>query len=151
MDLPKAYDCDYRVASFPGFHESSQSVEVRQAFFYKLRLSIRPRTRPRRLPLILLRDAWPLNGKSAGRGGRRAFLLITQAPLPLGSSCSHSIPVAHREGRGRLRAWLLENSAIRRHVEVRSVQTAETEEVSLLLRPATGPCVAWCDFLKFTT
>ena len=46
MDLPEAYDCDYRVASFPGFHENSQSVEVRQAFFYKLRLSIRPRTRP---------------------------------------------------------------------------------------------------------
>ena len=36
----------YRVASFPGFRECRQSVEVRQAFFYKLRLSIRPRTRP---------------------------------------------------------------------------------------------------------
>ena len=69
----------------------------------------------------------------------------------LAFGCSHSIPVAHREGRGRLRAWLPESSAIRRHVEVRSVQTAETEEVSLLLRPATGPCVAWCDFLKFIT
>lgn len=61
--------------------------------------------------------------------------------MPLGASCSHSIPVAHREGRGRLRAWLPEGSTIRRHVEVRSVQTAETEEVSLLLRPATGPCM----------
>lgn len=46
MGLPEVYDCDYRVASFPGFHESSQSVEVRQALFCECRPSIRPRTRP---------------------------------------------------------------------------------------------------------
>lgn len=48
----------------------------------------------------------------------------------LAFGCSHSIPVAHREGRGRLRAWLLDEMV-----------NGLNEEVSLLLRPATGPCV----------
>ena len=48
----------------------------------------------------------------------------------LAFGCSHSIPVAHREGRGRLRAWLLGEMV-----------NGLNEEASLLLRPATGPCV----------
>ena len=53
----------YRVASFPGARPSFTSSAPRQGRVSAMR---------RRLPLILLRDAWPLNGKSvksAGCGG----------------------------------------------------------------------------------
>lgn len=53
------------------------------------------------------------------------------------SLCPHSIPVAHREGRGRLRAWLPDALFSGRGYRPRQT----VEEVSLLLRPATGPCV----------
>lgn len=106
----------YRVASFPGFREDDARA---------------PATTSDSAALL---SPLPYVGAALARSRRNRHVASS-------SLYPHSIPVAHREGRGRLRAWLPEDSAIRRHVEVRSVQTAETEEVSLLLRPATGPCV----------
>ena len=76
-----------------------------------------------------------------GCGGAAGFSADSaDSVAALAFGCSHSIPVAHREEEGRSYAWLLGE-----------IVNGLTEEVSLLLRPATGPCVAWCDFLKFIT